>query len=68
MMNKLLSLIIILLIHFDSISQNVDFIELAYKEALKAYKKKEVPIGAIVTDNNNILEIVFSGKKSNGQI
>ena len=27
MMNKLLSLTIILLIHFDSISQNVDFIE-----------------------------------------
>ena len=34
MMNKLLSLTIILLIHFDSISQNVDFMDTNIKSVI----------------------------------
>lgn len=31
------------------------FYDLAYKEALKAYKKKEVPVGAILVQNNKVI-------------
>ena len=46
MMNKLLSLIIILLIHFDSISQNVDFIEYDLDNGLHVilHQDKTVPL------------------------
>ena len=45
-MNKLLSLIIILLIHFDSISQNVDFIEYDLDNGLHVilHQDKTVPL------------------------
>ena len=46
MMNKLLSLIVILLIHFDSISQNVDFIEYDLDNGLHVilHQDKTVPL------------------------
>ena len=46
MMNKLLSLTIILLIHFDSISQNVDFIEYDLDNGLHVilHQDKTVPL------------------------
>ncbi len=46
MMNKLLSLTIILLIHFDSISQNVDFVEYDLDNGLHVilHQDKSVPL------------------------
>lgn len=31
------------------------FMEIAYREALKAYKKDEIPVGAVVVRNNKII-------------
>ena len=31
------------------------YMNIAYKEALKAYKKKEIPVGAIIVKNNKII-------------
>ncbi len=31
------------------------FLDLAYKEALKAYEKGEVPVGAVVVKNNRVI-------------
>ena len=48
-MKKLLSLLIILMIHFDSISQNVDFIEYDLDNGLHVilHQDKSVPLEAI---------------------
>ena len=44
-----------------------DFMNLALKQALKAYKKQEVPIGAIVVKNGKIISKAYN-KKENKQI
>lgn len=44
-----------------------DFMDLALKQALKAYKKQEVPIGAIVVKNGKIISKAYN-KKENKQI
>lgn len=44
-----------------------DFMNLALKQALKAYKKQEVPIGAIVIKNGKIISKAYN-KKENKQI
>ncbi len=31
------------------------YIQVAYKEALKAYKKNEIPVGAVIVKNNKII-------------
>jgi len=36
-------------------SQNNYFLELAYLEALKAYKKGEVPVGCVIVCNNKVV-------------
>ena len=44
-----------------------DFMDLALKQALKAYKKQEVPIGAIIVKNGKIISKAYN-KKENKQI
>lgn len=44
-----------------------DFMDLALKQALKAYKKQEVPIGAIVVKNGKVISKAYN-KKENKQI
>ncbi len=44
-----------------------NFMDLALKQALKAYKKQEVPIGAIVVKNGKIISKAYN-KKENKQI
>ena len=34
---------------------NYNYIELALKEAKKAYKKKEVPVGCVIVKNNKVI-------------
>ena len=33
----------------------MNFMNIAYKEALKAYKKKEIPVGAVIVKDNKII-------------
>lgn len=42
-----------------------DFMNLALKQALKAYKKQEVPIGAIIVKNGKIISKAYNKKKIN---
>ncbi len=44
-----------------------NFMDLALKQALKAYKKQEVPIGAIIVKNGKIISKAYN-KKENKQI
>ena len=44
-----------------------NFMNLALKQALKAYKKQEVPIGAIIVKNGKIISKSYN-KKENKQI
>lgn len=32
-----------------------NYISIAYQEAIKAYKKKEIPVGAVIVKNNKII-------------
>lgn len=32
-----------------------EYMQLAYKESLKAFKKKEIPVGVIITKNNKVI-------------
>ena len=34
---------------------NEKYMKVAYKEALKAYKKKEIPVGAVIVKDNKII-------------
>lgn len=38
------------------------YIDLAYKEALKAYNKDEVPVGAVIVSNGNIIAKAYNKK------
>ena len=40
------------------------YLEVAYQEALKAFEKNEVPVGAIVVQNNTIIGRGFNLKES----
>ncbi len=33
----------------------MNFMNIAYKEALKAYKKKEIPVGAVIVKDNKVI-------------
>ncbi len=44
-----------------------DFMNLALKQALKAYKKQEVPIGAVIVKNGKIISKAYN-KKENKKI
>ncbi len=41
-----------------------NYIELIYKEACKAYKKNEVPVGAIIVCNDKIIAKAHNNKQS----
>ena len=45
------------------VGDNMDFINEAYKEALKAYKKDEVPVGAIIVKNGKIISRGYNQKE-----
>ena len=41
------------------------YIEIAYKEALKAYKKGDTPIGCVIVKNNKIIAKSYNKKEKN---
>ena len=41
------------------------YIEIAYKEALKAYKKGDTPIGCVIVKNNKIIAKAYNKKEKN---
>ncbi len=47
---------------------NKYYMNLAYKEALKAYKKNEVPVGAIIVKNNIVIAKAYNKKVSSGNV
>lgn len=44
------------------------YFELAYKEAKKAYKKKEIPVGAVIVKNNKIIAKKCNNRQKKGDI
>lgn len=40
-----------------------ELMELAYKEALKAYKKNEIPVGAIITYKNKVIAKGYNNRQ-----
>lgn len=42
---------------------NLKYMDIAFKEAEKAYKRGEVPVGAVVVKNNKILAKAFNKKE-----
>ena len=34
---------------------DLEYMKIAYKEAIKAYKKNEIPVGAVIVKNNRII-------------
>lgn len=42
-----------------------EYMQLAYNEALKAYKKGDVPIGAIIIKNNKVIAKSYNKKEKN---
>lgn len=39
---------------------NKEYMKAAYKEALKAYKNNEVPVGAVIVKNDNIISRAYN--------
>lgn len=46
---------------------DLKFLEIAYKEALKAYQKDEVPVGAILVKDNQIIAKAYNRKEKKQQ-
>lgn len=44
------------------------YFEIAYKEAIKAYKRKEVPVGAILVKNNKIIAKSSNNRQKNKNV
>lgn len=42
-----------------------EYMQLAYNEALKAYKKGDVPIGAVIIKNNKVVAKSYNKKEKN---
>ncbi len=42
---------------------NEKYMKVAYKEALKAYNKKEIPVGAIIVKNNKIISKGYNNRQ-----
>ncbi len=40
-----------------------EYMEQAYKEALKAYKKKEIPVGVVIVKNNKIISKAYNDRQ-----
>lgn len=47
---------------------NKDFFDLAYKYSLKAFDLNEVPIGAVIVKNNNVISFGYNNKESNHSV
>ncbi len=45
-----------------------EYMELAYKEALKAYKRKEVPIGAVIVKEGKVITKSYNQKEKKHQV
>ena len=41
------------------------YMKIAYKEALKAYKKGDVPVGAVIIKNNKVVAKSYNKKEKN---
>ncbi len=41
----------------------IEYMEQAYKEALKAYKKKEIPVGVVIVKDNKIISKAFNNRQ-----
>ena len=53
-------------VHFfvgDIMNDKIFFMNMAIKEAIKAYKKKEVPVGCIIVKNNEIIAKSYNSKE-----
>lgn len=44
----------------------IEYMELAYKEALKAFKENEIPVGAVIVKNGEIISVGHNLKEKNG--
>lgn len=44
---------------------NNKFINIAYKEAKKAYEKKEVPVGAVIVKDNKVIAKAYNLREKN---
>lgn len=42
-----------------------EYMQIAYKEALKAYKKGDVPVGAVIIKNNKVIAKSYNKKEKN---
>ncbi len=51
--------------YFGVIIMKIKYMELAYQEAIKAYKIGEVPVGAIIVKNNQIIASAYNLKEQN---
>lgn len=47
---------------------NTKYIDLAYKEALKAYDREEVPVGAVIVLNGKVIAKAYNKKVSSNNI
>lgn len=45
-----------------------NFFEIAYKEALKAYKRNEIPVGAVIVKNGKIIAKSSNNRQKNNDI
>lgn len=45
--------------------KNIDFMNIAIKEAKKAYLKDDVPVGAVIVKNNKIITKAYNKKEKN---
>lgn len=45
-----------------------NFMETAYKEALKAYKNDEIPVGAVVVKNNRVISKAHNDRQKRSNV
>lgn len=44
---------------------NEKYLKIAYKEALKAYKKGDIPVGCVIVKNNKVIVKAYNKKEKN---
>lgn len=45
--------------------KNKKYIKIAYKEALKAYKKGDIPVGCVIVKNDKVIAKAYNKKEKN---
>ena len=50
------------------LKDNIYFMKEAYKEALKAYDKKEVPVGCVIVKDNKIIARAHNLRESKNDV